>query len=59
MTGSHLIYIPLILMAGMVLGFAMGRHSAAREHEEAARRIEARKARAAQLRGGSEEGPEV
>lgn len=53
MTGSHLIYIPLILMAGMVLGFAMGRHSAAREHEDAARRIEARKARTAALRGGS------
>lgn len=43
MSGSHLFYIPLVLLAGVVLGVALGRRSArlVYEEEQAARRSRA------------------
>lgn len=45
MTSSHIFYIPLILMAGFVIGLFIGRRSAElqREEDERRRRLEARK----------------
>lgn len=50
MTSSHIFYIPLVLLAGIVLGIMLGRRSALVSMEEEARRAqraEARRDRAA------------
>ncbi len=52
MTTSHIFYIPLVLLAGLVIGIFVGRRSTQVEADEDAERIarrEARKERLAQL----------
>jgi hypothetical protein len=57
-SSGHILYIPLILFLGVILGFVLGRQAAVREADSAARRLREREARAAQLRselaGGDE-----
>lgn len=48
MTGSHIFYIPLILIVGGLIGYVLGRRSYAMELEEQRRREERRAARRAQ-----------
>jgi hypothetical protein len=58
MTTSHIFYIPLVLLAGLVLGVLLGRRSVVAAQEEEARRAarrEARRRRAAKD-AGSEAG---
>ncbi len=50
LSGGHIIYIPLVLLAGVVLGFMLGRHSAQREKSEAADRLAKREARVSELK---------
>ncbi|NUN16365.1 MAG: hypothetical protein HUU55_22280 [Myxococcales bacterium] len=48
MTGSHIFYIPLMLIVGGLIGYVLGRRSYAMELEEQRRREERRAARRAQ-----------
>ena len=45
MTSSHVFYIPMMLLAGAVIGFVMGRRSLAAEQAHAKAREERRAAR--------------
>lgn len=57
-TSSHLFYIPLILLLGVILGVVLGRRSVLVQQAEAARRRqleEARAARAARSKGKTDE----
>ncbi len=45
MTSNHLLYIPLVLIAGFLLGFWSGRRAALAELADAQRRLERRRAR--------------
>ena len=49
MTSAHVIYIPLIVFAGVVLGYVLGRRSADVEKAEADRRVRSRAERVADL----------
>jgi hypothetical protein len=49
MSSAHVIYIPLIVFAGMVLGFVLGRRAAIAEQADAKRRLEGRDDRLAKL----------
>jgi hypothetical protein len=60
MTSSHIFYIPLILMAGLVIGLFIGRRSAElqREEDERRQRLQARKrAQAAPASEAPKSGP--
>ncbi len=49
MTTSHIFYIPLVLLAGLVLGVLLGRRSVAMADDEEKRREERRAARRAKI----------
>ena len=49
MTTSHIFYIPLVLIAGLVLGLILGRRSVGAAADEEARREERRAARRRRL----------
>ncbi|MGM0575469.1 MAG: hypothetical protein ACQEXJ_07035 [Myxococcota bacterium] len=49
MTTSHIFYIPLMLLVGLVLGVVLGRRSVAAAAEEEARREERRRRRRERL----------
>ena len=49
MTTSHIFYIPLVLLAGLVLGVLLGRRSLAAADDEEQRREERRVARRAKI----------
>jgi hypothetical protein len=55
MTSSHIFYIPLMLLAGAILGFVMGRRSVAAEQAHAKARDERRARRRARIAEESEE----
>ena len=57
MTTSHIFYIPLVLLAGLVLGIIVGRRSVAAADEEEARRAERRAARRRALAEAPEDSP--
>ena len=42
MIASHIIYIPLVLFAGIIIGFLLARQQGGFERSEAARRLKAR-----------------
>lgn len=48
MSASHLFYIPLVLIVGLVLGTALGRRAAHLEHEEEEAARRSREAHAAE-----------
>lgn len=50
MGGGHIIYIPMILFAGMILGFLVGRNHSSGESDAVQRRLDARAARVARLK---------
>lgn len=50
MTGAHALYIPMVALAGLVIGFIWGRRSAVAEIEAKARRAESREERIAKRR---------
>lgn len=56
MTSNHIFYIPLILIAGAVIGFLLGRKAVLGELEQQQRREERREARRAAREGGSAAG---
>jgi hypothetical protein len=47
---GHILYIPLILFLGVVIGFVLGRQAAVRESEGVARRLKEREARVARMK---------
>lgn len=49
MTTSHIFYIPLVLLAGLVLGIFLGRRSLAVEADDDAERVARRAARRQRL----------
>jgi heme exporter protein D len=49
-TGNHVFYIPMVLLAGTLLGFVLGRRSAAADFE-AQRAREARRQQAREAAG--------
>ena len=49
MTTDHVFYIPLVLLAGLVLGLFLGRRSIAVDQDEDAEREERREARRRRL----------
>ncbi|MFT7578645.1 MAG: hypothetical protein ACI9MR_000303 [Myxococcota bacterium] len=49
MTSSHIFYIPLIFLVGLVVGTVLGRRSAVVQIEEEARKAERKQARRAAL----------
>ncbi len=58
MTTDHIFYIPLILLAGLVIGLFLGRRSVAVDQDEDAEREarrEARRKRLAELEDGGTE----
>ena len=52
MSSSHVLYIAIILFLGIVIGFVLGRQAATRESADAARRLERRQQRVAELKAG-------
>ena len=52
MSSSHILYIGITLFLGVVSGFVLGRQAAVRESADAARRLERRQQRAAELKAG-------
>ena len=47
MTGSHVFYIPMMIIVGLVIGFILGRKAMAAEIEQQRRREERRAGRRA------------
>lgn len=48
MTSSHIFYIPMMVLVGLVLGFVLGRKAAVAELEQQRRREERRAGRRAE-----------
>lgn len=59
MTTSHIFYIPLVLLAGLVLGVLLGRRSVAMADEEEQRREVRRAARREKLAALDKEAAEA
>ena len=49
MTSAHVIYIPLIVFAGMIIGYILGRRSSESDRVDAERRVRSRAERVADL----------
>lgn len=59
MSSSHILYIGITLFLGVVIGFVLGRQAAARETADAARRLEHRQQRVAELKAGLKKKPDA
>lgn len=57
MTSSHIFFIPLVLLAGLVLGIVLGRRSAFLQIEEEQKRQKREAERRAREQGGASAPP--
>lgn len=58
MISSHIIYVPLVLFLGIIIGFLLARQQGGAEQSEALRRLQARAARKTQVEDDQSDGQE-